>query len=81
MGSTNPPGGAILTSLYATAVNPSLAQIAREVPLPVNVEISDGMPSIPRLIKAGVSRISHSLVPYMKAMTALETEAAKLFSR
>jgi hypothetical protein len=33
------------------------------------------------LIKAGVSRISHGLVPYMKAMTALETEATKLFSR
>jgi 2-methylisocitrate lyase-like PEP mutase family enzyme len=59
----------------------SIAQIAGEVQLPVNVEISDGMPSISRLIKAGVSRISHGLVPYMKAMTALETEATKLFSR
>jgi 2-methylisocitrate lyase-like PEP mutase family enzyme len=59
----------------------SIAQIANEVRLPVNVEISDGMPSIPRLIKAGVSRISHGLVPYMKAMTALEAEATKLFSR
>jgi 2-methylisocitrate lyase-like PEP mutase family enzyme len=59
----------------------SIAQIAREVQLPVNVEISEGMPSIPRLIKAGASRISHGLVPYVKAMTALETEATKLFSR
>jgi 2-methylisocitrate lyase-like PEP mutase family enzyme len=59
----------------------SIAQVAREVQLPVNVEISDGMPTIPRLIKAGVSRISHGLVPYMKAMTALETEATKLFSK
>jgi len=58
----------------------SIAQIAKEVQLPVNVEISEGMPTIPRLIKAGVSRISHGLVPYMKAMTALETEATKLFS-
>jgi 2-methylisocitrate lyase-like PEP mutase family enzyme len=55
----------------------SIAQIAKEVQLPVNVEISDGMPSI----KAGVSRISHGLVPYIKAMTALETDAAQLFSR
>ena len=59
----------------------SIAQIAKEVQLPVNVEMSDGMPSISRLIKAGVSRISHGLVPYIKAMTALETDAAKLFSR
>jgi 2-methylisocitrate lyase-like PEP mutase family enzyme len=59
----------------------SIAQIAKEVQLPVNVEISDGMPSISRLIKAGVSRISYGLVPYIKAMTALETDAAQLFSR
>src|SRR3984885_14626986 len=59
----------------------SIAQIAKEVQLPVNVEMSDGMPSISRLIKAGVSRISHGLVPYIKAMTALETDAVKLFSR
>jgi 2-methylisocitrate lyase-like PEP mutase family enzyme len=59
----------------------SIAQIAKEVQLPVNVEISDGMPSISRLVKAGVSRISHSLVPYIKAMTALEIDAAKLFAR
>jgi 2-methylisocitrate lyase-like PEP mutase family enzyme len=59
----------------------SIAQIAKEVQLPVNIEMSDGMPSISRLIKAGVSRISHGLVPYIKAMTALETDAAKLFSR
>lgn len=59
----------------------AIAQVAREVQLPVNVEISDGMPSISRLIKAGVSRISHGLVPYMKAMTALEIGAAKLFAR
>ena len=58
----------------------SIAQIAKEVQLPVNVEISDGMPSIARLIRAGVSRISHGLVPYMKAMTALESDAAKLFA-
>lgn len=58
----------------------SIAQICREVQLPVNVEISDGMPSIARLIKAGVGRISHGLVPYIRAMAALETDAAKLLS-
>ncbi|MEK4035442.1 isocitrate lyase/phosphoenolpyruvate mutase family protein [Methylocystis sp. IM3] len=59
----------------------SIAQIAKEVQLPVNVEISDGMPSISKLVKAGVSRISHGLVPYIKAMSALEADAAKLLAR
>ena len=59
----------------------SIAQIAAEVQLPVNVEISEGMPSISMLVKAGVSRISHGLVPYAEAMTALEAGATKLFAR
>ena len=43
--------------------------------LPVNVMLADGSPSIDRLARLGVSRVSHGPGPYRQCMTDLRDRA------
>ena len=55
----------------------TLARICSALPLPVNVMVGKGMPSLDQLAAAGVARISHGPGPYILAMEALRDAAAK----
>ncbi len=57
-----------------------IGRICDGVALPVNVMVMDGVPSIDRLTRLGVSRISHGPIPYIRAMDALKQEARKVHS-
>jgi len=53
-----------------------IAALVRASPLPVNVMVVPGLPSLPRLAALGVARVSHGPSPYLAAMRAL-AQAAK----
>jgi 2-methylisocitrate lyase-like PEP mutase family enzyme len=55
-----------------------IGQVCDSTELPVNVMMADGLPSIDRLSKIGVSRISYGPIPYIEAMEALKKKASKL---
>lgn len=57
-----------------------IRRITKETTLPVNVRIMEGLPSIARLAKLGVARVSYGPIPYIETMEALEKKARKLFS-
>lgn len=57
-----------------------IRRITKETTLPVNVMIMEGLPSIARLAKLGVARVSYGPIPYIETMEALEKKARKLFS-
>ena len=58
-------------------VDPALiALVVERSPLPVNVMIGEGSPSLGRLAGLGVARISHGPGPYLAAMKRLEDMAA-----
>src|SRR3984893_7819750 len=52
-----------------------IGQICESVSLPVNVMVTDGVPSNARLSELGVARISYGPIPYIRAMKALGQEA------
>ncbi len=54
----------------------SIARLAKESPLPLNIMVGDGTPSMRVLAEHGVARVSHGPRPYLMAMKALE-EAAR----
>jgi 2-methylisocitrate lyase-like PEP mutase family enzyme len=53
-----------------------IAQVVDRSPLPVNVMIAAGSPTLARLAELGVARISHGPGPYLAAMKLLEDMAA-----
>ncbi len=55
-------------------------RIAEEAKLPVNVMVMEGVPSIDKLAKLGVARVSYGPIPYIETMEALQKKAGKLFS-
>jgi len=54
-----------------------IARLVEASPLPVNIMVGDGSPSLRELAERGVERISHGPGPYLMAMKALE-EAARV---
>lgn len=56
-----------------------IAEVCAHTSLPVNVMMMEGAPSIGRLAKAGVSRVSFGPGPYLQSMAALTAEAGKVF--
>jgi 2-methylisocitrate lyase-like PEP mutase family enzyme len=52
-----------------------IGQICKDVSLPVNVMVMEGIPSNVRLAELGVARISYGPIPYIRAMKILEQEA------
>lgn len=52
-----------------------IASLVRQSPLPVNVMIGGGSPTIARLAELGVARISHGPGPYLAMMGQLEAAA------
>ena len=57
-----------------------IAHICGKSPIPVNVMMMDGVPSVARLTDIGVSRISYGATPYAKTMEDLGRQAAAVFS-
>jgi 2-methylisocitrate lyase-like PEP mutase family enzyme len=49
-----------------------IARLAKEIPLPLNIMVSDPTPSVHVLAENGVARVSHGPRPYIMVMKALE---------
>jgi 2-methylisocitrate lyase-like PEP mutase family enzyme len=49
-----------------------IARLAAAVPLPLNILVDEGSPSLELLADAGVARVSHGPRPYLSAMKMLE---------
>lgn len=52
-----------------------IARLAEASPLPLNIMVDDGTPSLSALAKHGVARVSDGPRPYLVAMKALEQAA------
>lgn len=57
-----------------------IRSITKETTLPVNVMMTEGLPSIAKLAKLGVARVSYGPIPYIETMESLEKKAGRLFS-
>lgn len=55
-----------------------IAQLAAASPLPLNILIDEGSPTVRALAEHGVARVSHGPRPYVMAMKALESAARSL---
>jgi 2-methylisocitrate lyase-like PEP mutase family enzyme len=60
--------------------NALIGKICKRVPLPVNIMIMRGAPSVDRLSELGASRISYGAIPFIRAMETLQQEAKKAHS-
>ena len=56
-----------------------IGRYCEAAPLPVNVMVLKGMPSLSRLAELGVSRISHAGGPWRIAMEALREAADEVY--
>jgi methylisocitrate lyase len=54
-----------------------IASLVQASPLPVNIMVGAGTPSLAKLAELGVARISHGPGPYLAAMRALAEAASK----
>jgi 2-methylisocitrate lyase-like PEP mutase family enzyme len=52
-----------------------IAQLAAASPLPLNILVDEGSPTLRALAEHGVARVSHGPQPYVMAMKALESAA------
>ena len=57
-----------------------IQRIAKEVELPVNVMVMEGVPSNDKLATLGVARVSYGPIPYIETMRALQKRADRLYS-
>jgi 2-methylisocitrate lyase-like PEP mutase family enzyme len=57
-----------------------IERLCDAIAVPVNVMILNGVPSVDRLTKMGVSRISYGSIPHDNAMAVLRKEASKLYT-
>ena len=56
-----------------------IERLCRASPLPVNILMGDGVPTITDLSELGVARVSHGHGPWAAAMDRLRSEAAALY--
>jgi len=56
-----------------------IAELCRDCPLPVNVMMRVGMPSVTELAAAGVARVSWGPGPWREAMAGVAARAAELY--
>jgi len=57
-----------------------IEQLCKLSPIPINIMILPGMPSVKQLTALGVARISYGPGPYCLAMDALKEAGSKIFS-
>ena len=57
-----------------------IGRVCDGVALPVNVMVTDGVPSNDRLTELGASRISYGPIPYIRAIGVLQQHAKKALS-
>jgi 2-methylisocitrate lyase-like PEP mutase family enzyme len=55
-----------------------IGRLCESVSLPVNIMVTEGVPSNTRLAELGVSRISYGPIPYIEAMSALKEQAKRV---
>ncbi|HEY8051233.1 MAG TPA: isocitrate lyase/phosphoenolpyruvate mutase family protein, partial [Steroidobacteraceae bacterium] len=58
-----------------------ITRLAAAAPLPLNILVDEGSPSIELLAQAGVARVSHGPGPYLEAMQLLEERARAVMGR
>lgn len=58
-----------------------IARLAAALPLPLNILIDEGSPTIAVLAEAGVARVSHGPGPYLQSMKMLEQTARTVLGR
>lgn len=58
-----------------------IAELCDTTPLPVNIMIVDGAPSITRLAELGVARVSYGPLPFVELMEQLKQNARRAFTR
>jgi 2-methylisocitrate lyase-like PEP mutase family enzyme len=58
-----------------------IRRIVDKSPLPLNIMIAEGAPSLKELAAAGVARISHGPAPYLSAMRTVEDAARTAFDK
>lgn len=59
----------------------AIAELCDTTPLPVNIMIVDGAPSIARLAELGVARVSYGPLPYAELAQQLQENARRVFTR
>jgi len=52
-----------------------IARVVEEAPLPINIMVTDGTPTLQQMAELGVARVSHGPRPYRQMMKALEQAA------
>ena len=57
-----------------------IQRVVKELTLPVNVMVMEGLPSNENLSQLGVARVSYGALPYIELMGTLRREASKVFS-
>ncbi|WP_419904049.1 isocitrate lyase/PEP mutase family protein [Kiloniella sp.] len=57
-----------------------IEELCSTCPLPINIMVMPGCPTIDELTKSGVSRISYGPGPYQAAMKLLEEECRKVYA-
>ena len=58
----------------------SIGELCKASVLPVNVMVTKGLPSAPRLAELGVARISYGPVPFIAAIEKLKAAASRLYA-
>ena len=53
-----------------------VARLAKASPLPLNIMVGDGTPSLSTLAEHGVARVSYGPQPYLMMMKALQEAAS-----
>jgi 2-methylisocitrate lyase-like PEP mutase family enzyme len=57
-----------------------IEEICKASTLPLNVMVTNGLPSVPRLAELGVARVSYGPVPFIDAMEKLKVAASKVYA-
>ena len=58
----------------------SIGELCKASVLPVNVMVTKGLPSAPRLAELGVARVSYGPVPFIEAIEKLKAAASRLYA-
>jgi 2-methylisocitrate lyase-like PEP mutase family enzyme len=57
-----------------------IEEICKASTLPLNVMVTNGLPSVPRLAELGVARVSYGPVPFIDAIEKLKVAASKVYA-
>src|SRR5262249_49091043 len=58
----------------------SIGELCKASTLPLNVMVTKGLPSVPRLAELGVARVSYGPVPFIEAIEKLKAAASRMYA-